>query len=55
MKTLINARHNEDNQSSLSAIQPCAPLRETEKSHSDISYVSRFGYLKKLGEMQLND
>lgn len=51
MKTLINVRHNEDNQSSVSAIQPYAPLRETEKSQSDISYVSRFGYHKKLNEM----
>jgi hypothetical protein len=50
MKTLINERHQEDNQSSLSAIQPYAPIREMEKSHSEISYVSRFGYHKNLSQ-----
>lgn len=53
MKTLINEKQHDDNQSSLSAIQPYAPLREIEKSQSDISYVSRFGYNKKYSDNQL--
>ena len=53
MKTLINEKQQDDNMSSLSAIQPYAPLREIEKSQSDISYVSRFGYQKKLNDNQI--
>ena len=53
MKTLINEKQQDDNMSSLSNIQPYAPLREIEKSQSDISYVSRFGYQKKFSDNQL--
>lgn len=53
MKTIINERHHEDNLSTFSAIQPNAPIREIEKSHSEISYVSRFGYNRNINDQQL--